>query len=129
MVKYLVDTDVLIDHFKGKAYASEILEKVGGIEQVLISAVTVGEVLEGVVGSPKEYKKVKSVLSKIRVLFVDRKVAEVFAEIRADLRRRGSLIENMDILIAATARVHGLTLITGNTREFKRISGLKLYSE
>lgn len=50
--------------------------------------------------------------------------AESYGEIRADLRRRGEPIGGNDLLIAATARAHDLTLVTHNVREFGRVVGL-----
>jgi tRNA(fMet)-specific endonuclease VapC len=49
-----------------------------------------------------------------------------YAEIRADLMKRGALIGANDLFIAAHARAAGLTLVTNNLAEFKRISGPKL---
>jgi tRNA(fMet)-specific endonuclease VapC len=48
-----------------------------------------------------------------------------YAEIRADLKRRGTIGAN-DLFIAAHARALGLTLVTNNTVEFERVSKLKL---
>jgi tRNA(fMet)-specific endonuclease VapC len=48
------------------------------------------------------------------------------AEIRADLKRRGTLIGANDLFIAAHARALGLTLVTNTTVEFERVSKLKL---
>jgi predicted nucleic acid-binding protein len=52
---------------------------------------------------------------------------EHFAETRALLRRRGELIADFDLLIAATALHHDLTLLTFNLRHFERIPELRLY--
>lgn len=52
--------------------------------------------------------------------------AERYGELRADLRRTGQLIGPNDTMIAATALVHKLTLVTHNTREFSRVPGLGL---
>jgi tRNA(fMet)-specific endonuclease VapC len=49
-----------------------------------------------------------------------------YAEIRADLKRRGALIGANDLFIAAHARALGLTLVTNNTAEFERVSKLRL---
>ncbi len=54
----------------------------------------------------------------------DDAAAERYGEIRARLHRAGRLIGANDLLIAATALANGLTLITHNTDEFKRIEGL-----
>ncbi len=50
-----------------------------------------------------------------------------FAVLRADLRRRGQLIPDLDLLIAATALSHDLALLTRNVRHFARIPGLRIY--
>jgi tRNA(fMet)-specific endonuclease VapC len=49
-----------------------------------------------------------------------------YAKIRADLKARGSMIGANDLFIAAHALSLGLTLITNNTREFKRVRGLSI---
>lgn len=51
-----------------------------------------------------------------------------FARLRGDLRRKGQLIGDPDILIAATALHHDLMLVTRNLRDFQRVPGLTLYS-
>jgi tRNA(fMet)-specific endonuclease VapC len=52
---------------------------------------------------------------------------ERFAGIRADLRRRGQIISDFDILLAATALHYDLTVLSRNIRHFNRIPDLKLY--
>jgi predicted nucleic acid-binding protein len=54
-------------------------------------------------------------------------IMEWFAEVRAFLRRRGQLIPDLDILIAATALHYGLTLLTFNRRDFARIPASSFY--
>ena len=49
-------------------------------------------------------------------------------DIYAGLYKHGELISDADILIAATAVVHGLILITGNVGHFQRIPGLQVLS-
>ena len=49
-----------------------------------------------------------------------------YGEIRSDLARKGTPIGPNDLMIAAIASVHELTLITHNTREFNRVTGLKV---
>jgi tRNA(fMet)-specific endonuclease VapC len=49
-----------------------------------------------------------------------------YAKIRADLRVHGTMIGANDLFIAAHARSLGLTLITNNTREFRRVRGLSI---
>ncbi len=52
--------------------------------------------------------------------------AECYAGIRSELASQGKPIGPHDLLIAATARAHDLTLVTHNTREFLRVVGLRV---
>jgi tRNA(fMet)-specific endonuclease VapC len=52
--------------------------------------------------------------------------AKAYGSIRADLERGGRLIGGNDLWIAAHARAEGLTLVTNNQKEFRRVRGLKL---
>ena len=56
----------------------------------------------------------------------DDEAASKYGEIRSDLARKGTPIGPNDLMIAAIASVHELTLITHNTREFNRVTGLKV---
>ena len=49
-----------------------------------------------------------------------------YAEIRADLKKRGAIIGVNDLFIAAHARSLGLRLVTNNSAEFKRVKGLAI---
>lgn len=51
-------------------------------------------------------------------------LAHRYAEIRTDLERRGCPIGPNDLWIAAHAAIHGMTVVTGNTSEFQRVTGL-----
>lgn len=65
-------------------------------------------------------------LSFMGVLDFDTEAAARAAHIHHDLRSAGTLIDDADLLIAATALCHEATLVTRNTKHFKRISGLNL---
>lgn len=56
----------------------------------------------------------------------DDAAAEYYAQIRAHLAKVGTPIGPNDLLIAAIARAHNLTLVTHNTREFQRVPALAL---
>lgn len=70
----------------------------------------------------------RQLVSSFAIVDFDGAVAERFAHERAFLRRRGELISDMDLLIAATALVYDLTLLTFNLRHFQRVSNLRLYT-
>lgn len=56
----------------------------------------------------------------------DDSVAHAYGQIRAQLEQAGMPIGPNDLMIAAITLTHGLTLVTHNTREFKRVAGLSL---
>jgi tRNA(fMet)-specific endonuclease VapC len=62
----------------------------------------------------------------LQSLLFDDVCADHYAKIRADLQAQGKLIGGNDILIAAIARAHNVTLVTHNTGEFSRVVGLRL---
>ena len=56
----------------------------------------------------------------------DDKAAQEYGYIRADLQQKGTPIGSMDMLIASHAKVLGLIMVTNNTREFERVTGLEI---
>jgi tRNA(fMet)-specific endonuclease VapC len=77
-------------------------------------------------GSAKLRSRVSEILQIIPVLALDQPVDEKYGLIRAELEATGQPIGMNDLLIAAHAMTLGLTLVTDNTREFSRVSGLKI---
>lgn len=65
-------------------------------------------------------------LGDVDVLKLDDDTAERFCSLRSALRPRGVVVPVKDLLIATTALVHNLTLVTHNTRHFKNVPGLSL---
>jgi len=65
-------------------------------------------------------------LQDVTVLNVDRRVAEVFGTMRADMLDRGRPIPSVDLMIAATARTHNLTVVTHNARHFTLVPDLDI---
>jgi len=65
-------------------------------------------------------------LESFESLSFDDDAAEVYGRLRAFLEKRGELIGPNDLLIAATALAHDVTLVTHNTDEFKRVPDLSL---
>ena len=96
---------------------------------IVLSSVVVDELRYGAERSSDPahgHTKLDFFLSPFTSLPFDDQCARRCAEIRAELERTGRVIGPHDLQIAAIALQHGLTLITHNTREFSRISGLKL---
>ena len=57
---------------------------------------------------------------------LDKTALDIASEIHADLRRRGQLIEDADLLMAGIALAHDLTLLTANVRHFVRVESLRI---
>ena len=128
-MRYLVDSDWLIDAFRGIPSAVDLLARLRD-EGLAVSIVSYGELFEGAVGAADpatELIRFRRFLARLALLPLDDAVMERFAFIRADLRGRGQLIPDLDLLIAATTRHHDLTLLTRNVRHFRRIPELRLY--
>ena len=91
-------------------------------EEFTLSVIAALEFLEG-------YERAadgERFLAPFPQLPVTAEVARTGARIRRDLRQRGEMIGDFDILIAATAMEAGLTLVTDNGRDFARIGGLSV---
>jgi len=105
----LLDSTIVIDALNGHAAAAvEILDA----EASFISRVTWIEVLAGCKTEQTE-EAAREVLSQLTVLEIDSAVSQRTVEVRRTTR-----LKLPDAIILATARVHGLTLSTRNTKDF-----------
>ncbi len=126
----MVDTNVFIRFEKsGKAIDLSFWDPA---ERVYASVVTVAELLMGVHRANTEERKrrrsifVEAVISGVEVLDFTIGAARIHAEIYADLAKMGQMIGAHDLIIAATARHHDLSLLTHNVDEFSRVPGLRV---
>ncbi len=128
MTRYLLDTNVCVHFMRGREWARLAFSKLQPPDMA-VSAVTVGELYEGIhrAETPsRELKKVETFLEPFEVIPFDRPEAMEWAKIEAALRKQGNSIEAEDAMIAATAKANGFTVVTGNLKHLGRIKGLKL---
>ena len=94
--------------------------------QFHFSIITQYEILRGlkVKGATKQIADFENFCSQNTILSLSEEIISKAAEIYADLRKRGKLIGDADILIAATAIVNKLGIVTNNEKHFQRISEL-----
>ena len=126
---YLLDTNWLIQLLAGHKETATFHKHLHP-EQIAVSLITVGEIYDvafAYVNPPAHLVSFRQFLAPFTLLTLNDAIMEQFAEVRSHLRRRGELISDFDILIGVTALHHDLTLLTYNTRHFKRIPDLKLY--
>ena len=96
-----------------------------------LSVISLAELYAGIYRSNDIHKAIE-VLSKfllrVTILGVDEGICQIFGNEHAKLRTMGKIIEDFDLLIAATCLSHNLKLLTNNRRHFERIEGLEIIS-
>jgi tRNA(fMet)-specific endonuclease VapC len=94
-----------------------------------VSAITVGELIYGVNKSlhrDRNLQAILKILSPFTIVDFDSDDAWEYGDIRAALEKKGTCIGGNDLLIAAQAQRRNLIVITNNTKEYKRVSGLQV---
>lgn len=126
----LLDTDTLSELIKGKNAA--VLQ--AGIEYLAVhgrltfSIITRYEILRGLRarGARRQEERFHDRCRASEVLDLTDEIVDRAASIYAELHRAGELISDADILIAATALVHRMPLVTGNEDHFRRVAELEV---
>lgn len=125
---YLIDTDWAVDYLKG---IDEKVRFLQNEEELYISALSVGELVEGIEDSDRKEERMDSLndfLAGITVLSFTRDTAVEFGKIRNKLRKNGKLIGDIDTMIAATARVNDLEILTDNAQHFSKVGEIEIHS-
>ena len=128
MIKYLLDTNIVIYVLKRRPIeALEAFNK--NANRMAISSITLSELIYGAEKSAnvdKNLEAVEDFVSHLDVFSYDAKASQQYGQIKAGLEKRGELIGENDIHIAAHAISQGLILVSNNLREFKRVPNLAL---
>ncbi|MQL52372.1 DUF4411 family protein [Desulfofundulus thermobenzoicus] len=119
---YLIDTCVLIDHLTGRLYpdANTWLEQAVASGLAATSVIVYHELLYGA-RTEKARAAVEKLLESWEMLPMDRKVAGRAAEIRRDQAAKGRTLGMADCLIAATAELNNLKVVTANIKDFPAV--------
>jgi tRNA(fMet)-specific endonuclease VapC len=129
MARYMLDTDTCSYIMKRSNPTVVKRLRTVPVTDVCISVITKSELLYGVEVSPRRTQDataLQAFLPHVEVLGFADEAATHYAQIRADLKKRGQIIGANDLFIAAHARSLGLRLVTNNTAEFGRVKGLAL---
>jgi tRNA(fMet)-specific endonuclease VapC len=96
--------------------------------EIGLSGVVAAELAYGVAksGSARNREALEMFLAPLEIMPFDGKAIWAYGDLRADLERRGQPIGSLDTMIAAHALSLDAVLVTNNTREFSRVSGLRL---
>jgi tRNA(fMet)-specific endonuclease VapC len=128
-IRYMLDTNMCI--YLRQNRPPEVTTRFRKMQHgdAVLSVITYGELLYGAERSQQRTRALESLarlVSLLPVLPLPEETASAYGEIRATLEKRGEMIGGNDLWIAAHAKSAGLTLVTNNEREFKRVPGLRL---
>jgi tRNA(fMet)-specific endonuclease VapC len=128
-VKFLLDTNTCVAHLTGRSVHVGERIRSSGFAEIALCSVVKSELLFGAYGSARVAENLASFetfFRHFRSLAFDDPAAALAGKLRADLKKAGTPIGPNDLLIAAIALAHELTLVTANTSEFARVPGLQL---
>ena len=126
-MSFLLDTDVCSAFLKGNSQVWQKVVQHGG--QLNVSAITVGELFTWALRVGTAHRRRQAIhefLIETTMLDVTAAIGKRFGELRAGFLDAGQAAPDLDLLIAATALVHDLTLVTGNIQDFNRVPGLRI---
>lgn len=127
MKTYFVDSDVLIDFFKKRQEAVELVEKLSQAGKTAISIISVAELRSG--WSKEDAATYLPRLYNIfEVIPLTKEIAEKAGAYRNEYSKQGRVLPTIDTLIAATTLVHGYCLVTRNRKDYP-IPELDLYKD
>ena len=126
---YLLDTCALSDYLKGEPNTIKRFHRTKPYN-IYLSSITILEIDYGLRLKPSLLKKInphlQAIYQKVKIVDFSPTEAKAAAKIRSDLKQIGNPIGYYDLLIAATAWVHNLVVVTSNTKEFSRVEDLQL---
>ncbi len=128
-MRYLLDSNILIFVIKDPKCPAAGRLRVMGVEEIAICSVVEGELYHGAkkYGDPAKRKAIlDEMLAPYDSLSFDSSCVPHYARIRDHLERQGKIIGGNDLMIAAIALTHDLTVVTNNCDEFSRVPGLRV---
>jgi len=126
-MNYLLDSNICIHFFRGKFGVNNKLNELG-LDKCAISEISLAELVFGAENSDnpeKNQRIIDQFVSHISVLPIYDSI-RLYGKEKAWLRKSGTIISDFDLLIGCTAVEKDLIMVTENTREFERISNIKI---
>jgi tRNA(fMet)-specific endonuclease VapC len=128
MLKYLLDTNIVIYVLKRRPIeVLEIFNK--NVNRMAISTITLSELIYGAEKSQqveKNLEVIEEFVSHLELLPYDAKASQHYGQIKSNLEKKGEIIGESDIHIAAHAVSLGLILVSNNEKEFRRVPNLAI---
>lgn len=125
---FLLDTDTVIYILKGNPLAEKNLRRYYH-EPIGLSVITLMELYYGAYKSQRvtsNLAKIKTLEHTLEILPVDQGIVDIFGKQKAHLGKKGTSLDDFDLILGCCALSHNLILVTNNTKHFKKIEGLKL---
>jgi tRNA(fMet)-specific endonuclease VapC len=125
---YCLDTDILIEYFRGSEPIKRKIENLKEEDSVGLTWLTFYEFFKGIFLSGKlnEEQFLQGLVKACIILEESYDAAKIGGEIYADLKKKGELINDADILIAGIVKAHNAILVTNNVKHFSRVQGLQI---
>lgn len=127
-MKYLLDTDICVYWLKKDDRVEQNAISVG-LKNIAISFMTLSELYYGAHKSQRVEENLAAIsllTAKISVVDSNDQICARFGKLKVSLEKQGMIIDDADLFIAVCALATGATLVTNNTRHFKRIEELRL---
>lgn len=128
-MNYLLDTNVCIIYLKGRNLTLKQRLEAIPVQEIAVCSIVKAELCFGAMKSTnpeRNFALQQTFLAQFASLPFDDLAATTFGVIRSQLETRGISIGAYDLQIAAIALANNLTLVTHNTREFRRVDGLQV---
>lgn len=125
MRQYLIDSDVLMDFFKKKDYAVDLIEKLVMEDSLAISILSITELRAGWNNEQTKYF-VPRLYELMEIKNLNQRIAELAGQFRWQYKAKGISLPTVDVLIAATAILEKCQLVTRNKKDFP-MPELKFY--
>jgi len=128
-VRHLLDTNACVDYLTGRYPKLVARIQSSSPDDLCLSSVVVAELRYGADHSARRrtnHGRIDALLDEIECLDFDLQAAASYGRVRAQLEAAGTPIGPNDMLIAAHALSRGLSVVTDNVAEFKRVKGLKV---
>lgn len=126
MTRYLLDTNIVSHFLRGHRAVDRVIVA-HAVGDLCISAVTAGEILFGLSLRPAGSRyavAARRFMVRVDILPWDKEAADVYGPLRAELQRAGTMLAEMDLLIASHALAVGAVLVT-NDQAMLRLPGLE----
>ena len=129
MKRCTLDTNIITAFLKND---SRVVERVSDylefFDKLTINIISYYEILRGLkdLGNEEKLRRFDNFIQENELIFITKDIIEKASEIYAYLKKEGNLIEDADILMASTAIVEDVVLITNNLKHFKRVKDLRL---